>query len=132
MMNRTLLIGTVSRDPETRYTPGGQAITTFNLETTEEWERGGERKKFTTRHRIVVFGKHAETAQRLISKGAVLYLEGRIQYRTQEGGGGQKHRDAEIAAISFRLISDRIISSDATGAGEQKRDYEASDADIPF
>ena len=82
-VNKVILVGRLGKDPETRYTGGGQAVCHFSLATDETFkDRTGERQKRTEWHRIIVWGKQAEIAQQYLKKGSQIYLEGSI--RTSE------------------------------------------------
>ncbi|MGA7794886.1 MAG: single-stranded DNA-binding protein, partial [Candidatus Acidiferrales bacterium] len=82
-VNKVILVGRLGKDPETRYTSGGQAVCHFSMATDESYKsRSGERQKRTEWHRITVWGKQAEIAQQYLKKGAQIYLEGSI--RTSE------------------------------------------------
>ena len=84
-VNKAILVGRLGRDPETRYTSGGQAVANFTLATDETFkDRAGERQKRTEWHRVVLWGKLAEIAQQYLKKGQLVYLEGRIQSRQWE------------------------------------------------
>jgi single-strand DNA-binding protein len=74
-VNKAILVGRLGRDPETRYTSGGQAVANFTLATDESYkDRAGERQKRTEWHRIVLWGKLAEIAQQYLKKGMLVYL----------------------------------------------------------
>ena len=97
-VNKAILVGRLGRDPETRFTSGGQAVANFTLATDETFkDRAGERQKRTEWHRIVLWGKLAEITQQYLKKGMLVYVEGRIQTRQWEDKrDGQKrinHRD---------------------------------------
>src|SRR5579862_9978643 len=84
-VNKAILVGRLGRDPETRFTSGGQAVANFTLATDETFkDRSGERQKRTEWHRIVLWGKLAEIAQQYLKKGQLVYIEGRIQSRQWE------------------------------------------------
>ncbi len=84
-VNKAILVGRLGRDPETRYTSGGQAVANFTLATDETYkDRAGERQKRTEWHRIVLWGKLAEITQQYLKKGMLVYIEGRIQTRQWE------------------------------------------------
>lgn len=89
MLNKTMLIGRLGRDPETRYSKGGQAITSFSIATTLSWKdkTSGERKETTEWHRIVTFNKLAEICSQYLSKGRLVYIEGRLHTRSWEQDG---------------------------------------------
>ena len=79
-VNKVILVGRLGRDPETRYTGGGQAVCNFSMATDESFKsKSGERQKRTEWHKIVVWGKQAEIAQQYLKKGSQIFLEGRIQ-----------------------------------------------------
>src|SRR5215471_13330967 len=81
-VNKVILVGRLGRDPETRFTGSGQQVCNFTLATDETFkDRSGERQKRTEWHRIVLWGKLAEIAQQYLKRGALVYIEGRIQTR---------------------------------------------------
>ena len=153
-VNRAILVGRLGRDPETRYTSGGQAVCNFTLATDETYrDRNGERQKRTEWHRIVVWGKQAEIAQQYLRKGSLIFVEGRIQTRQWDDREGQKRTTVEIVASNFRMLGGRGEGGMAVGAGagagageaepqaaaaaagaaaEEMPSTEISDEDIPF
>src|SRR3981081_2377974 len=102
-LNKALLIGRLTKDPEMRYTPSGTAVTNFSIATTR-WSTGpdGERKEFPDYHNIGAYpiGKRnlAETVAQYTRKGALVFVEGRIQTRSWEGQNGQKRRGSQKRA----------------------------------
>src|SRR3954453_8411375 len=113
-VNKVILVGRLGKDPETRYTSGGQAVCNFSVATDETYkDRAGERQKRTEWHRIVVWGKQAEIAQQYLRKGSLLYLEGRIQTRQWDDREGQKRTSTEIVASNFRMLGGRPEASAA-------------------
>jgi single-strand DNA-binding protein len=151
-VNKAILVGRLGRDPETRYTSGGQAVANFTLATDETYkDRSGERQKRTEWHRIVLWGKLAEIAQQYLRKGTLVYIEGRIQTRQWEDKrDGQKRTTTEIVANVMRMLSSRAEGAaaaagsgfapgrpadiDAEGAlpPDEPAGPEISDEDIPF
>jgi len=116
-VNKVILVGRLGRDPETRYTSGGQAVANFSVATDESYkDRNGERQKRTEWHKIVVWGKQAEIAQQYLKKGSLVYIEGRIQSREWQDKEGQKRTSFEIVASNFRMLGGRGDSM-AAGAG---------------
>jgi single-strand DNA-binding protein len=110
-----MLVGRLGRDPETRYTSGGQAVANFSVATDESYkDRNGERQKRTEWHKIVVWGKQAEIAQQYLKKGSLVFIEGRIQSREWQDKEGQKRTSFEIVANNFRMLGGR---GDAAAAG---------------
>src|SRR5271169_2429545 len=114
-VNKVILVGRLGRDPETRYTGGGQAVANFSVATDETYkDRNGERQKRTEWHKIVVWGKQAEIAQQYLKKGSLVFIEGRIQSREWQDKEGQKRTSFEIVANNFRMLGGR---GDAAAAG---------------
>jgi single-strand DNA-binding protein len=135
-MNKALLIGRLGRDPETRYTSGGQPVANFSLATDESYrDRDGARRKKTEWHKIVIWGKQAEIAQQYLKKGSLVFIEGRIQSREWQNKEGQKQTAFEIIAGSFRMLDGRGDgdpgSKPAAGAQQEASDV-IDDSDIPF
>jgi single-strand DNA-binding protein len=117
-VNKVILVGRLGRDPETRYTGGGQAVANFSLATDESYkDRNGERQKRTEWHKIVVWGKQAEIAQQYLKKGSLIFIEGRIQSREWQDKEGQKRTSFEIVANNFRMLGGRAESAAAGAAG---------------
>ena len=114
-VNKVILVGRLGRDPETRYTGGGQAVANFSVATDESYkDKNGERQKRTEWHKIVVWGKQAEIAQQYLKKGSLVFIEGRIQSREWQDKEGQKRTSFEIVANNFRMLGGR---SDGAAAG---------------
>jgi len=107
-VNKVMLVGRLGRDPETRYTGGGQAVANFSVATDETYkDRNGEKQKRTEWHKIVVWGKQAEIAQQYLKKGSLVFIEGRIQSREWQDKEGQKRTSFEIVANNFRMLGGR-------------------------
>jgi single-strand DNA-binding protein len=116
-VNKVILVGRLGRDPETRYTGGGQAVANFSVATDETYrDKNGERQKRTEWHKIVVWGKQAEIAQQYLKKGSLIFIEGRIQSREWQDKEGQKRTSFEIVATNFRMLGGRGDGA-ASGAG---------------
>jgi single-strand DNA-binding protein len=121
-VNKVILVGRLGRDPETRYTGGGQAVANFSMATDESYkDKNGERQKRTEWHKIVVWGKQAEIAQQYLKKGSLIFLEGRIQSREWQDKEGQKRTSFEIVASNFRMLGSRAEGAAAGGGGSQVR-----------
>ena len=118
-VNKVILVGRLGRDPETRYTGGGQAVANFSVATDETYkDRSGERQKRTEWHKIVVWGKQAEIAQQYLKKGSLVFIEGRIQSREWQDKQGEKRTSYEIVATNFRMLGGRAEGAAAgMGAG---------------
>ena len=135
MINKTILVGRLGRDPETRFTGGGTAVANFSMATDESYkDKNGERQKRTKWHKIIVWGKQAEIAQKYLKKGALIFVEGRIQSREWEKDG-EKHRSFEIVANNFRMLEgkkDGDKNGDKDLSEEAQAAFAATDEDIPF
>ncbi len=117
-VNKVILVGRLGRDPETRYTGGGQAVANFSVATDESYkDKNGERQKRTEWHKIVVWGKQAEIAQQYLKKGSLIFIEGRIQSREWQDKEGQKRTSFEIVASNFRMLGGRSEGAAAATAG---------------
>jgi len=117
-VNKVILVGNLGRDPETRYTGGGQAVANFSVATSETYkDKNGERQKRTEWHKIVVWGKQAEIAQQYLKKGSLIFIEGRIQSREWQDKEGQKRTSFEIVANNFRMLGGRSEGAGARSSG---------------
>jgi len=117
-VNKVILVGRLGRDPETRYTGGGQAVANFSVATDETYkDKAGERQKRTEWHKIVVWGKQAEIAQQYLKKGSLIFIEGRIQSREWQDKEGQKRTSFEIVASNFRMLGGRGDGGGSAGGG---------------
>lgn len=120
-LNRVILIGNLTRDPELKYTPSGTAVCTFGVATNRSWTTAeGEIKEDVQFHRIVAWQKLAELCSKLLSKGRKVYLEGRITYRSFTGKDGQQRQVTEIILDDFVVFDDRrkaMMTEEAEPAG---------------
>src|SRR3989344_5508147 len=106
-LNRAQIIGNLTRDPELRYTPNGQAVASYAVATNRVWvDQSGEKKEAVEYHDIVTWGKLAEICGQILSKGRKVYIEGRLQTRTWEGQDNVKRQKTEIVAENM-LVLDR-------------------------
>src|SRR5690349_12204183 len=121
-VNKVILVGRLGRDPETRYTGGGQAVANFSVATDESYkDRNGERQKRTEWHRITAWGKLAEICQQYLKKGTMVYIEGRIQSREWQDKEGQKRTSFDIVANTMKMLSSRAEGAAAGGGGGASR-----------
>lgn len=104
-VNKAIIVGNLGRDPEVRYTPGGQAVANFTVATNEQWnDKSGQRQERTEWHRIVVWGKLAELCGEYLSKGRTVYVEGRLQTRDWTNKDGQKQYTTEVVAQTVQFL----------------------------
>ncbi|PJE75617.1 single-stranded DNA-binding protein [Candidatus Uhrbacteria bacterium CG10_big_fil_rev_8_21_14_0_10_48_11] len=130
-LNKVLLIGNLTRDPETRSTPSGQNVTTFGVATNRSWTTPtGEKQERTEFHNVVAWGKLAEIADRFLGKGRKVYIEGRLQTREWEGQDGAKRSRTEIVAENFIML-DRAGDSTSGGPFRSAAKPSTNDAEQP-
>jgi len=111
-VNKVILVGNLGRDAEIRRTPGGVAVTTISVATTEVWtdKASGERKDRTEWHRVVIWDKTAESLEKYLLKGRQIYVEGKLQTRKWQDRDGNDKYTTEIR-------SDRIVLLGGRGGG---------------
>ena len=108
MVNKVQLIGRLGKDPEVRFLPDGTQTTGFSLATDESYkDKSGQRVQKAEWHRIVTFGKLAEICSLYLSKGKLVFLEGRIQTRQWEDKEGGKHSTTEILARDMKMLESK-------------------------
>jgi len=121
-LNKVLLIGNLTRDPELRYTPSGTAVCTFGLATNRSWasNEGGERQEETEFHRIVAWAKLGEICSQLLFKGRKVYVEGRLQTRKWTGQDGNERETTEV-------VIDNMIALGAPKNAQNEESYSEYD-----
>jgi single-strand DNA-binding protein len=126
-LNRVMVIGNLGRDPEMRYTPNGQAITSFSLAATRKWTTSsGERRDATEWFNVVSWGSLAEICNQYLSKGRRVYVEGELRTRAWEHADGKRHFRTELVANEMIMLGPRAASSmmnHAPGAGDEQLGY---------
>lgn len=117
-VNKVILIGNLGRDPELKYTPGGQPVATFSLATTERRvDKNGQRQDRTEWHNIVAWGKLAELVNQYLKKGRSAYIEGRITTRSWDDRDGNKKYKTEIVANQIQFLGGERSQSHGTDSG---------------
>ena len=107
-LNKVMLIGNLTRDPEMRYTPSGTAVCTFGIATNRTWVTdNGDKKEETEFHRIVAWNKLAELCSQLLFKGRRVFVEGRLQTRQWTGQDGQQRTATEIVIEDMMLLDSK-------------------------
>jgi single-strand DNA-binding protein len=115
MLNKTQLIGHLGRDPELRQTKDGSTVANLSVATSERWtDAAGARQERTEWHRVVLFGRGAEIAGEYLSKGALVYLEGRLQTRQWQDQAGQERVSTEIVAERMKMLGGKGHDGPAT------------------
>lgn len=111
-LNKALIVGNLTRDPEQKALPNGTSVCQFSLATNRVWkDQNGAKQESTDYHNIVVFGRQADTAAQYLKKGQSVMVEGRIQTRSWDNQAGQKQYRTEI-------VADRVQFGPKAGAGE--------------
>jgi single-strand DNA-binding protein len=108
-VNKVIIVGNLGADPETRYTPGGEAITNIRVATTDKWKdkASGEMKEATEWHRIAFFGRLAEVAGEYLKKGSQVYVEGSLRTRKWQDKDGQDRYSTDIRADVMQMLGRR-------------------------
>tara|TARA_B100000745_G_scaffold261087_1_gene184859 strand:+ start:444 stop:869 length:426 start_codon:yes stop_codon:yes gene_type:complete len=136
-LNKVILIGNLGQDPEARFTPQGTAVTSLSVATNESWkDQSGEKQDRTEWHRVVMYGRMAETASEYMKKGQMVYVEGRLHTREWEDKNQIKRRTTEISCDNFTMLGKRSdnAGSDrvAPDAAPKPKSDSGSDDDLPF
>jgi single-strand DNA-binding protein len=136
-VNKAILIGRLGKDPELRYTPGGKAVASFSLATSERWTgQDGQKNESTTWHNIVAWGKQAEIMKEYLSKGREVYIEGRIDNRSYDDKEGNKKYISEVVVTNFQLLGNRPSEDKSAGGGTapmpEASAASGEDDDLPF
>ena len=120
-INRVILLGNLTRDPELKHTPNGTAVCTFGIATNRSWTTAdGTTKEEAQYHRIVAWQKLAELCSKLLVKGKKVYLEGRITYRDYTTKEGQKKTVAEIVLDDFIVFNEGKKMAESADTSESK------------
>ncbi|MCD6027476.1 MAG: ssb [Solimicrobium sp.] len=108
-VNKVIILGNLGRDPETRYMPSGDAMTTISIATTDTWKdkTTGEKKDTTEWHRVVFFGKLAEIAGQYLKKGSAVYVEGSLRTRKYTDKDGIEKYATDIRADTMQMLGGR-------------------------
>ncbi len=119
-LNKVMLIGNLTRDPEMRYTPQGTAVCTFGVATNRSWtDPSGEKKEEADFHNIVAWGKLAEICTQLLKKGRKVYVEGRLQTRSWQSTDGTQKQRTEVVINDMVILDKREDTGEAIEIPEQ-------------
>lgn len=123
-LNKVIIIGNVGGEPEMRYTPSGNPVTTFRVATNRIYTTPeGERKQETEWFSVLAWNKLAEQCNQFLNKGRLVYVEGRLRTRTWEGQDGQRHQRVEVVAGRVTFLDRQ------TPSGERPEEIEPSDVE---
>ena len=129
-VNKVILVGNLGQDPESRFTPQGTAVTNLSIATNESWkDQNGDIQERTEWHRVVMYGRMAETAVEYMRKGQMVYVEGRLNTREWEDQNQVKRKTTEIRCDNFTMLGRK---GDGTRQNSGTGNSEKVDDDLPF
>ena len=143
-VNKVTIIGNLGRDPENRYLPSGEQVTSISVATTENWkDKSGEKQEQTEWHRCVFFGKLAEIAGQYLKKGSQVYVEGKLRTQKYTDKDGIERYQTQIIANTMQMLGSKQDSgpngnngrnsySEAKQTGRRPTAQPDLDDDIPF
>lgn len=140
MFQTIIIAGNLGKDPEMRYTPSGQAVTSFNVATNRNYtDSNGQQVKETIWFRVSVWGKQAESTHNYLKKGSKVIVEGRLIADPATGGpriykrtDGSSGASFEITASNVRFLSSRTEGGEPGTGGEEVESSSAAEDDLPF
>ena len=136
-VNKVIIVGNLGADPETRYTPSGDAVTNIRVATTDRWKdkASGDMKEATEWHRISFFGRLAEVAGQYLKKGSQVYIEGSLRTRKWQDKEGQDRYSTDIRADVMQMLGRREGSgeppAERESRGGESRGGESRSAERP-
>ena len=135
-INKVILVGTLGKDPEVRFTAGGDAVATISVATSESWKdkQSGEKKEKTEWHRVIFWRRLAEIVGEYLKKGSAVYIEGKLQTRKWQDKSGDDRFTTEIVAHEMQMLGGKTQGSQPQKptqkpAPQQTPDF---DDDIPY
>ena len=141
-VNKVILIGNLGQKPEMRYTATNSAVANLSIATTESWKdrESGEMRDKTEWHKVVFFGKPAETIEKYLDKGSKIYIEGKLQTRKWQDKDGNDRWTTEIVGNQFNFLDSRPAQGDSSmnqsgsssSSMPQSDNTGISEEDIPF
>jgi single-strand DNA-binding protein len=134
-VNKVILIGGLTRDPEVRFMPNGEAVANFSIATNETWkDKSGTKQEKTEYHNLVAYRKLAEIIGEYCKKGGQVYIEGKLQTRKWEKDGVTRHT-TEVIADTLQMLGgkgERQEAPASKAATGQAGNFDDLDSDIPF
>ena len=133
-LNKVMLIGNVGKDPEMRFTPNGNPVTSFSVATNRAFNTPeGEKKQETDWFTVVAWNKLAEQCNQFLNKGKLVYVEGRLRSRSWDGTDGQKHYRTEVIASRVTFLDRAGAASSPEEKTEEAPEGDDGEAgDLPF
>ena len=132
-VNKVILVGTCGQDPDVRYLPNGNAVTSLSLATSEQWtdKQSGQKVERTEWHRVSLFGRLAEIAGEYLRKGSQVYVEGKLQTREWEKDGIKRYTTEIIVDMQGRMQLLGGRQDDQGGGQQQGRQQQARQQQRP-
>lgn len=138
-LNKVIIIGNLGQDPEVRYTQSNTAVATLSVATSEKFkDRNGEYQEKTEWHRVTLWDKRAEIAQKYLTKGSKVCIEGKLQTKEWEDKDGAKRKTTEILGLNLVMLSGNQSGGAGGYQARQTPEPEAAanmdnmDDDLPF
>lgn len=134
-LNKAIIIGHLGKEPDTRYLPSGEAVCNFSVATSEQWKdkATGEKKELTEWHRVSAFGKLAEICGKHLTKGSLVYVEGRIQTRKWQDKDGQDRYTTEIKCDGMKMLGGKESVEQKSAQGYKgDGSFDDFQDDVPF
>ena len=138
-INKVILVGNLGKDPEMRYTAGGDAVANLSIATSESWNdnQTGEKKEKTEWHRVVFFRRIAEVCGEYLKKGSSIYIEGSLRTRDWEDDQGNKRYTTEIIGREMQMLGgrrseDNVDQSPQMNSSSTQSEEGLIDDEIPF
>ena len=138
-INKVILVGNLGKDPDMRYTAGGDAVANLSIATSESWNdnQTGEKKEKTERHRVVFFRRIAEVCGEYLKKGSSVYIEGSLRTRDWEDDQGNKRYTTEIIGREMQMLGgrrseDNMDQSPQMNSSSPQPEEGLIDDEIPF
>jgi single-strand DNA-binding protein len=138
-INKVILVGNLGKDPDMRYTAGGDAVANLSIATSESWNdnQTGEKKEKTEWHRVVFFRRIAEVCGEYLKKGSSIYIEGSLRTRDWEDDQGNKRYTTEIIGREMQMLGgrrseDNVDQSPQMNSSSTQSEEGLIDDEIPF
>lgn len=126
-LNKVLLMGNLTHDPELRYIPSGTAVANFPIAVNRTYkDNSGEQKESATFVRVVVWARRAEVCAEYLSKGSPVFVEGRLQSRNWETNDGQKRSTIEVVANNVQFLGSKGSGASAKREKDTNKDYQSA------
>lgn len=131
-LNKVILIGRLTRDPESKTTPSGQTVCNFSIATNRIWNQNNQKQEKTEFHNIVLWQRLAEIASQYLKKGSIVLIEGRLQTRSWQDSVGNKKYKTEIIAENLQLGPKSLNPSSSYVPQQKEEPQQVQEDNIPI